>query len=30
MQRMKEHGWPTVPYVYSRGETPEDGIMGLT
>ena len=29
MQRMKEHGWPTVPYVYSRGETPEGGIMGF-
>lgn len=26
---MENAGWPTVPYVYSRGETPDDGIVGF-
>ena len=26
---MAERGVPMVPYVYSRGETPDDGIMGF-
>ena len=26
---MDTAGWPTVPYVYSRGETPDDGIVGF-
>ena len=26
---MTEEGWPTVPYVYSRGETPADGLVGF-
>ena len=24
---MKARGWPMVPYVHTRGETPDDGIM---
>lgn len=26
---MSDRGWPTVPYVYSSGETPDDGIVGF-
>lgn len=26
---MAERGWPTVPYVYSKGETPAQGILGF-
>ena len=27
--QMEKEGWPMVPYVYSMGETPEDGIMAF-
>ena len=28
-QGMEERGWEMVPYVYSRGETPKDGLVGF-
>ena len=28
-QGMEESGWPMVPYVYSLGETPSEGIRGF-
>ena len=28
-QGMAQEGWPMVPYVYSKGETPEAGVVGF-
>ena len=28
-RRMQARGWPMVPYVYSKGQTPDKGIVGF-
>ena len=28
-ERMQARGWPMVPYVYSKGQTPDQGIVGF-